>query len=289
MKGFIKKIKKSWPYLVYAAVAVIFFMVMFFPEKLVTSFVTKKFATAFHGSEMSAETVKITFPPGIELVKPVFSMNNGETVSADSIRLVPSTLSLLGISRAFRSDIRVFGGNAVARVDLKADFKDMQDINKFDINIKNADISRFPASFLMGYKIKGMLDTEIDLKAGTKGHDGFFSARISQGSIGIPFLPGLDLVPSTADLEGVIKEDVADIRKGVFKAGIFSGNISGTVKLSFPSGKSALNLTLNVTRNDAGKDSGGLDFMLPEVVFKTGTTKKISVTGTVDRPEYAFK
>lgn len=284
MKGFIQKIKKAWPYIVYALAVVLFFLFLFFPERLVTSFITKRFSAAFPGSGMSAEKVAVLFPPGIEIVSPVFSMRNGETLNAGSIRLRPSMLSLLGISKSFRADINAFGGNAV----LNADLKDVQSIDKAGLNIKNVDISKIPKSFLKGYDIRGMLDADVDLKAGGKGHDGTFSIRISSGSIGIPFLPGFDMSPATADLEGVIQQDAADINKGVFTAGIFSGNVSGKVDIAFPAGKSALDLAVNVKRNE-GEAEGGTASALLDAVFKAGSMKKIVVTGTVDNPKYSFK
>lgn len=282
MSGIFYKIKSIWPYLVYAFVAVLFFMVLFFPDRIVSSFVTQKFSEAFPGSGLSAEKIKITFPPGLELVNPVFSIKGLEEINADLVRIRPSMFSLIGLSRNIHAEIRAFGGNAL----INAGFKDLKSLKMADASVKKVDLSKMPKSVFKGYDVKGFIDSDILLKSGEKGYDGKFSLNMGNGGVSVPFLAGLDLSPATVNTDGVITGGVADIKKCVFTAGEFSGDVSGKVTISNNIDKSALNLTVNVTRKESSPDSASN--MMIDAVFKPGSKKKIVVTGTIDNPKYSF-
>lgn len=282
MSGFFHKIKSVWPYIVYGFAAVVLFLVLYFPDRIVSSFVTQKFTEAFPGSGLSAEKIKITFPPGLELVNPVFSIKGLEEINADLVRIRPSVFSLIGISRNIHAEIRAFGGNAL----IDAGFKDLKNLNMAGASVKKVDLSKMPKTIFKGYDIKGIVDSEILLKSGEKGYDGKFSLNMVSGGVSVPFLSGLDLSPSTVNTDGVITGGVADIKKCVFTAGEFSGDVSGKVTISNNIDKSVLNLTVNVTRKESSPDS--TPNMMIDAVFKSGSKKKIVVTGTIDNPKYSF-
>jgi len=282
MSGFFYKIKSIWLYVVYGFAAVLFFLVLFFPDRIVHSLVINKFSEMFPGSGLSAEKIMITIPPGIELVHPVFSIKGLEEINVDFVRVRPSILSLTGISKNIQAEIRAFGGNAI----IAADFKDLNSVKMANAVVKQVDLSKIPESVFMGYEIKGILDSEIVLRTGEKGYGGKFSMNVGKGAVSIPFLPSLDLGHATANVDGIIDASVVDIKKCIFSAGAFSGDASGKITVSQQVGKSLLNLTVNVTRKENAPDAA--PNMMIDAVFKPGTQKRIVLTGTLDNPKYSF-
>jgi len=282
MSGIFYKIKRIWPYLVYALAAVLFFLVLFFPDRIVSSFVTQKFSETFPGSGLSAEKIKLSFPPGIELLNPVFSIKGLDEINAELVRIRPSILSVIGFSKKIHSEITAFGGN----LSIDAGFKDLKSLETAKASIKKIDLSKMPKSVFKGYDVKGIVDSDILLESGEKGFDGKFSINVGGGGISVPFLSGLDLSPATLITDGIIAGGVADIKKCVFTAGDFSGDASGKVNISNNIGKSGLNLTVNINRKESSPDS--TPNMMIDAVFKSGSKKKIVVTGTIDNPKYSF-
>lgn len=282
MSGLLSKIKNAWPYFVYGILSLIFFLILFFPDSMISGFVMRKFPEAFPGSSLSAEKIGFVIPPGIELLKPVLSIKGYDDLSLDLVRIKPTLLTIAGLSKKIHADARAFGGN------LKADasFEDMKNINGLEIWLNGLNLSKMPKSYFKGYDVKGTLSSEIILKKGTKDLDGRFTINVAEGGLSLPFLSGIDFSPSTINVDGTVKEGVAEIKKGVFTAGVFSGDVSGKVNIAKKIDKSVLNLTVNVSRKTAASDTA--PNMMLDAIFKPGSTKKIQVTGTIDSPKYSF-
>lgn len=280
MRGIINKIIGIWPYLVFAFAMILVFIFLLFPERLLLSFISGKFSASLPGYGLSADKASLTLPPGLKIVRPVISMKTGESVGVDYIYIRPSLLTIAGLSKSFHADLRGFGGNA----DMDVDFKDFQNIKKAEVELKKIDISKLPKSAFKGYEVKGILDAAAEIKQGEKGYDGSLFASLSQASIDLPFLSGIDLSNAKADLDCSIKSNAADIKKCVFSAGEFSGDVKGKVMVVFPVNRSTINLTVNVNRKEGGSVSGSM----LDSFFKAGTNKRIVLTGTIDNPKYSL-
>lgn len=281
MNFFFRFLRRSWIYFVFAFAMVIFFTVRLFPERMLSSFISERIGAAMPGYLFQAERTDLTFPAGLGIHKAVLTLKTGEPVSADYLYIRPTVSSFFTASKSFYTEMKAFGGNAV----IDASLKDRQTIVKADADLKKIDLSMIPKSVFKGYGIKGIIDADLKIEMGEKGYDGVVSARASKAWVELPVISGLDLGGAEVDLNCLIKANTAEIKKCVFSAGPFQGEVKGRVILAFPVEKSTLNLTVDVNRKEGGKDLGAM----LDSFFRPGTGKTLILTGTAANPKYSLK
>lgn len=287
--------KKRIFYSLYTICAIIFFLYILFPSEKIKQFIEYKVSSTKPGYTAEIQDIKPAFPPGLTLYSASIFNIDGLLVDVDKTRIIPSLLSLTGSAPEFKIKANAYNGTIDTKVKLNKD--EQTDSPGIAIEsdsvlqgIKTGQITALQD--LSDYIIDGNLGGKIIYK-GT-GKKGVADADIIISDCNVelktPFFNLKSLTFSQIDAKMTLHNfQNLQLKETIIKGNQAGGNISGTITLKKPSGKSILNLSGTITPQPAliSKLGGMAAMFLKQKQGNKGFPFKI--TGTLEKPRFSLK
>jgi len=296
--------KKRIFYSLYTITAIILFLYLLFPSHEIKNFIKYKASSIKPGYIMEIEDVTLAFPPGINLHMLSILNDNELLIDMEQARIVPSLMSLAGSNPEFNIKARAYEGIVNTKVNLKKnEQKNASDLPagipiQTDSILERIQIGQIKALQNIsifnsaGYNLTGVLGGKITYN-GT-GSSGVADANLSISNCIVefktPFFNLKDLAFTQIDAKITLHNfQNLQIKETIIKGNQAGGNISGTITLKKPSGKSILNLSGTIKPQPAliAKLGGMASLFLKQKQGSTGFPFRI--TGTLEKPGFSLK
>jgi len=292
--------KKRLLYFIYIIVVIVLFIYYLFPSDAVKKYVAVEFNKLHPDFNISINSIKPVFPPGLRLYNvKIYNVNN-LLFEAEQITITPVLLSLLSAKPAFAFKGKAYdgflegNGTLIKKTGTKnPNIKDMNGrkievkTKLYGINIKNISaIQR-----LVEREITGILDGLFSFNSSES--TGTLMADINISDCEIELLLPLFNLNSIAftdiKTKAVINNKKIQINECIIKGKQADGRIYGSVNLKNPFGQSVLNLTGNIKPHRLLIEN--LQNIFPvKSLMKTGEDSlPVRLYGTIGQPGFSLK
>lgn len=292
--------KKRLLCFIYIIVVIVLFIYYLFPSDAVKRYVAVEFNKLHPDFNISINSIKLAFPPGLRLYNvKIYNVNN-LLFEAEQITITPVLLSLFSAKPAFSFKGKAYDGflegdgTLIKKTGTKnPNIKDMNGrkiavkTKLYGINIKNISaIQR-----LVEREITGILDGLFSFNSSES--TGTLMADINISDCEIELLLPLFNLESIAftdiKTKAVINNRKIQINECVINGKQADGRISGSVNLKNPLGQSVLNLTGNIKPHRLLIEN--LQNIFPvKSLMKTGEDSlSVRLYGTIEQPGFSLK
>lgn len=240
-----KKTFKFLIYTLYCISAASFFLYYLFPSETISRYIESNVNLLISPLNLSILQVKPAFPPGINLKNARIKHQNNIIFAADTSKITPRLLTLMGQNPIFHVQSNANGGTINSRI-----YIDRQENSrrfKVDTQLSGIMIKNNPAlNNLLNLKISGVLDGRII----------YTSKKLSADMVEAALYAAdcrIELLTSFFNLKHFafksIKIDFSanttrvKIKECVFNSDQFDGSVFGSITLRSPSKDSIINLS----------------------------------------------
>ncbi|MDM8550451.1 type II secretion system protein GspN [Desulfobacterales bacterium HSG2] len=247
--------KKWLLYSIYIIAASAFFIYWLFPSDMITDYIIRKADESNPDLTITIDRVKPNFPPGLKFYDVSLSNKESPAIDAEWIKVVPKFLTLFSDQKTFSFKGRTCEGNLEGEATITESETGPRmtvDADLAGILMKDIHAIQDPSK----YKLSGILDGKITYTR-EKANEAVINAKLTASDANFEVLGSvfskLGLLASLfdagnytfksidADLE-IKNKKKFEIRECVLKGNQLGGNISGSVELRTPRGRSTLNL-----------------------------------------------
>ena len=272
---------------IYIIVVGVFFIYYLFPSDAVKKYIAFNLNRANTELNITIDNIKPVFPPGLRLYNVSLYRLSNLLLEAKQIKITPGLLSLFRPKTTFFFKAEAYEGILEGRADIMA--------NKLMINadlsgVRTKDMS--VVQNLANRKISGMLSGKVRY-SGNREFAGTVNAKLTLLNCEV------ELLTPVFNLESFSFESIAadvtinnrkiQINECIIKGNQADGEISGSVNLKNPLGKSFLNLTGTIKPHHLLIENLQKSFPVKSLL-KTGKSGlPISLYGTIDQPGFSLK
>jgi len=287
-----KKIKNWLPHTLYILAVTIFFLYYLFPSDTLKDFITSTLNKTLPDINITINDIKPAFPPGLTLYKIDLYHQENLIFLMDKIRITPGLLSLIRPELTFFLKGKAYGGTIQGKLEIaKKELEPRVMIDGHLSGIQTQNISVLKK--LTGRKLGGILGGRISY-VNQKSSWGTLNAQLSLSDCIVELLtPVFNLTSFTfekVDIEAVVNNQNVHVKQCVLKGTQMDGNISGSITLKQPWGKSIVRLGGTIKPHPSFLATLGKDLpaeVLPKKLFsKNGLPMRFS--GTLDEPNFSF-
>ena len=271
----------------YIIVVTALFIYYLFPSDAVKKYIAFNLNKANPELNITIDNIKPVFPPGLRLYNVSLYRLSNLLLKAKQIKITPGFLSLFRPKTTFFFKAEAYEGILEGRADIMA--------NKLMINadlsgVRTKDMS--VVQNLANRKISGMLSGKVRY-SGNREFAGTVNAKLTLLNCEV------ELLTPVFNLESFSFESIAadvtinnrkiQINECIIKGNQADGEISGSVNLKNPLGKSFLNLTGTIKPHHLLIENLQKSFPVKSLL-KTGKSGlPISLYGTIDQPGFSLK
>ena len=272
---------------IYIIVVGVFFIYYLFPSDAVKKYIAFNLNRANTELNITIDNIKPVFPPGLRLYNVSLYRLSNLLLKAKQIKITPGLLSLFRPKTTFFFKAEAYEGILEGRADIMA--------NKLMINadlsgVRTKDMS--VVQNLANRKISGMLSGKVRY-SGNREFAGTVNAKLTLLNCEV------ELLTPVFNLESFSFESIAadvtinnrkiQINECIIKGNQADGEISGSVNLKNPLGKSFLNLTGTIKPHHLLIENLQKSFPVKSLL-KTGKGGlPIRLYGTIDQPGFSLR
>lgn len=291
--------KRSTRWLIYLAVLIVsagFFLYRLFPSDAFRQYVALELSRAFPPAQVTIGRAGLesAFPPGIRFEQIDIVYLGKSVLLADTVKLWPSLVSLLGNTRHM-----AFEGAAA-----KGGFKGTADVPgsrhtgelKVDVDLENIRLDDVPGiSQLIKREVAGSLEGSVSFTTRAIGAAGNGKAHLVLSDCRIqlqsPMIPLDSVAFNTIEADISIAADRLDIKRCDLKGNQMDADFTGSIVMANPPGKSVLNLRGTVNPHPILL-AGIRSFLSVDSLTggrQSGGGISVRIVGTVDSPGVTFR
>ena len=286
------KTKSGFLYATYIVAVAVFFLYYLFPSDTVKSYLSYVFSTVNPNLQIKIKDLNLSFPPGLCLKNTDVYYLDINLFHFKKLKLTPGMISLFSSEKTFyfKGDAYegVFIGNL--KIIMKARKKGARIEGKTsNLNIKKVSVIQN----MTGRKVTGVLDGKfrctLNKRAGVS-----LGAELLMSNCTIEILNPLLKIDqlNIKTIEAIINmtNNKFRIKQCDIKGYELNGNLSGTLLLTDPVGKSSLNLAGKIRPDPVFLARLKKDIPAGLLPKKFSNKKGVFVrfTGTLNNPSYSF-
>lgn len=290
--------KKWLLYSLYIIAVSVLFIYWLFPSDTIKNYIVLKAGEANPDLTITMDRIKPNFPPGLKFYDVSLSNKENPVIDAEWIKVVPKFLTIFRPQKTLAFNSSICEGSLEGEATLTESETEPQwtvDADLAGILMKDIHTIQDPSA----YQISGILDGKVTYTR-EKADEAVINAKLTGSDVSFEILGSvfskLGLLASvfnagnytfkTIDAELEIKNNKKyEIKECVLKGNQLGGNISGTVELRIPRGKSTLNLKGTIRPHPSFLAKLGSASML----FKgkrNENGRPFKIWGTFDRPRF---
>jgi type II secretion system protein N len=294
MINFFLKNKRWFLYMLYGVALTAFLLYLYFPSDVLNHYIQSRANNLHTSLYFSVERAKPWLPIGLRLWGTEVSTKDRPRVKlfkADSTIIRPDLWSFLRGEGRYRFKSLAYGGDINGAVFIKENGAS----ENFDTRIEFENIKVGTHKYmkeLLGRQIDGILGGYVNYKGSDKNimdGAGEASLQLSEGrlELALPFLSMESVDFDTVVIDMYLKDRRVDFKRFELKGALFTGKISGSLRLNNNLLRSAIDLKGTIELfSEFFKNNTGLEVM---GLLRSRMNKgKISfaVYGTIEAPKY---
>jgi type II secretion system protein N len=285
-------IQKILLYIAFTVVMAVVFLYLLFPSDALRAYIEAQIQKSAPDVSVQIGQVAAAFPPGLKLANILCEYQQTPLVSASQATVKPALLKLFGSEKVVNFDVDTSEGRIDGRGVLKVGKQAALSVDAEIDGIALQEIAGLRA--IEDYVISGLLSGNIEYKA-IPGRSGSGTADLMASDARLELanpMFGLESISfSSIEAQLNLSPRRLQLRRCSLKGNEVDGDISGTVMLRTPMGRSRLNLS-GVLRPQA-EFMAKLQTTLPTGLLggKNLEQKGLAfrITGTMDKPGFSLR
>jgi len=287
-------VKTLFGYLIYAALAVLFFLYLLFPDQALRTYIADRVTAIDPALDLSMEPIRPTLTVGLKTDALDLTRDGVRLLHIDDARVTPDLLKLIRKRRQGRFSARWAQGTVDGLASLPSDAPAW----RMEADIQGVSLEKLDLPQALHadehFALAGVLNGRLT-------HEGGHSPRgTSNGALTLSGLSialstpvaGIDkLIMDKANVEFSVKSTTLQVKTVTFDGPMLEGRISGSIQLKTPIGHSRLNLSGNA------KPRPELIAKLQETLPKGLVNMRsmgnrglpFRIRGTIDNPDVAMR
>jgi type II secretion system protein N len=283
--------KKSFFYTVYIIGITGFFLYYLFPSEPLKTYLTYRLSQGNPDITVTIDRVSPAIPPGISLHDVGIVHQNKALIDLASLKIMPAILSLFSDNTAVNFKGFVNTGTISGRAELD-DNSGGRKI-KCDGMISGVQVQGIPAlQRLPADKVSGVLNGNFTYANAGPNRSLEGKLTLSQCKIELSSavfnLNSLEFRNIDADL--MLNNDTLTIKRTSARGNQLDADLTGTIGLTGPTGKNALNLTVSLTPHHLLlakiEKTLPMDFLRKQKAGKAAIS--FNIDGTLDEPDFSL-
>lgn len=288
-----KTMRKWFLYIAYTMISMGCFLYILFPSDLIRGAVDAHLFKTFPNHQIDIGDLKPILPPGLEFEKVTITQKDSVWGQIDELRVMPKIATVLSPQMDIDFKGLAHQGSLQGSIQLDQAGED----TKADLFLQLNDVQVADIVYLqdkLGKKLSGRLTGDLEIVNPTdSGQNVKGKLRIDDAGLELAndIINIKEVLLNTIDAEFTISKNVLSVKRFEALGGQVEGNLSGTIMLRKPMGKSRINLRGSFLPQEVLL--AGIEGLLPRNIFKQRKQGEkgmpIRIYGTIDKPRFSFR
>ncbi|MGD8833627.1 MAG: type II secretion system protein GspN [Desulfobacteraceae bacterium] len=287
-----KRTTKIFLYVVFGLAALVLFLYLRFPSKIVKNTVTEQIKAIDPKAELGMDEVSLTIPPGLKIrplsvdyaAQPIFHM--------DDLKVTPSLFSLFTTAKKLSYHGNIGSGELKGRAETAI-------LNKREQTKVAMTLTRVPLNYIdllnqwKSYTPEGELDATVNFDSLKAGGTADINLEISPTKISFnPPLMGIEALDfDRLNAQLIVTQRMLQIRHCEASGDQIEGKITGSIVFRKPISNSRITLSLTVKPQPAFIEDHKNDVI--GGMLSAGNAQKrgvvFRISGTIQNPRYVIR